>query len=164
MPEQHQRSSSAASSVHLQEEPHAQMMAPHHDGQHQRFDLYPPPQPAASKSQQRWLAVDYVNVNQTLNKIQPESLKQLQSDTLKQFHSETLKTFQAESLKQFQPGDPMKQYQEEVLKQYQDDPSKGKVRKMVTDCSRARSEKLLLTLFKGKVRKNGLLTDCSRTW
>ena len=146
MPEQHQRSSSAASSVHLQEEPHAQMMAPHHDGQHQRLDLDPPPQPAASKSQQRWLAVDYVNVNQTLNKIQPESLKQLQSDTLKQFHSETLKTFQAEGLKQFQPGDPMKQYQEEVLKQYQDDPSKGKVRKMVTD-----------RLFKGKVGK--IITD-----
>ena len=141
MPEQHQRSSSAASSVHLQEEPHAQMMAPHHDGQHQRFDLYPPPQPAASKSQQRWLAVDYVNVNQTLNKIQPESLKQLQNDTLKQFHSETLKTFQAESLKQFQPGDPMKQYQEEVLKQYQDDPSKGKVRKMITDIVQGQGQK-----------------------
>ena len=127
MHEQHQRSSSAASSVHLQDEPHPQMMAPHHDNQHQRFDLYPP-QPPASKSQQRWLAVDYINVNQTLNKIQPESLKQLQSDTLKQFHSETLKTFQADSLKQVQQADPLKQYQEETLKQYQDDPSKDKVR------------------------------------
>ena len=111
VPDQHQRSASASSSIHLLEDPNphphshsVQMMTAPLDSttqQHQRFpDVYTSSQPSStpttSKPQQRWLTVDYVNVNQTLTKMPADSLKQLHvaADPLKAFPSEALKQFQ----------------------------------------------------------------------